>query len=190
MDVPKWFLAALHEPGTSHAWQNDGTQPYPFWADARIMKHVPTGRHLRGYFSSPPMQMCDVLPPKAQASFLREMVKQLHLFGYVPGWGDFSTVQAWTLETLTAPSFTDGPIGMSSGTEDGTVRNSWLMAIQVAQRLGYKKLSFIGCDFGDENYITMQLLMGGWVQQMKAAGLELVNLSRHSILAKHMHTEA
>ena len=122
MDVPKWFLEGLHEEEVTHAWQNDGhVAPWPFWADARIAKHVPEDRNCLG----------------------RSLQHNLHQFSFQPGWGDFSGVVGWETDYAAHPNFTDGPIGMHM--PDGSqIRNSWFYAVQVAHRLGYRRIFFAG----------------------------------------------
>lgn len=183
MDVPKWFLAELHNTETDYAWQWDTYEPWPFWSDERIRKHVPSARILRGYYRMMPGAVWDVIPEEAQDSFRRELLDHLHQFSFQPGWGDFSNVRGWEVEAGKGPSFSDGPIGMTGHGGEGQIRNSWFMAVQVAYRLGYRRLHFIGCDFLGEHYECHRLRLAPWYKLAQAAGMEWFSVSADSALA-------
>jgi hypothetical protein len=149
MDAPKWYIHQLHDAETECAWQHDDTiRPWPFWADESIAKHVQVARLGQGKTRTLPDEIWDVLPDYARAPFGRELAKNLHEFGCQPGWGDYANVRGWAFDLAGDPTF-DGSaecIGMMM------IRNSWFMAVQVAHRLGFDHLHFIGCDFHEERF--------------------------------------
>jgi hypothetical protein len=189
MDVPRWYLHGFHDADTSIAWQNDWADAWPFWADERIEKHVPEGRHHRGDYRVLPEGLYDIIPPEAHAQFHRLYVENVDQFGLQPGWGDYSNVTPWPLKMMAPPCFNGTPeIGMQA--EEGhTIRNSWFMTVQVAQRLGYRRFYFIGCDFLDEAHSVARGWLPKWCTLAKDAGLEWVTLSPDSALAEHIPAE-
>jgi len=188
MDLPKWFLHGLHTEETTHAWQNDGhIPPWPFWKEALIQKHVTDDRNCHGGYRTLPSEVWDVIPEYAVDQFRRSLLDNQHLFGLQPGWGDFSNVTGWSLEMGKPPNFTsDTPIGM---TLDGThIRNSWFMSVQVAYRLGYRRLFFIGCDFTEERFVPCRVWAEEFYRLAVDAGMEWFNLSPVSVLGEFLPT--
>lgn len=183
MDVPKWFFAELHKPETDYAWQWDIHEPWPFWNNEHIQKHVPENLCRRGYYRELPGAVWDVIPEYAQDAFRRELLDNMHQFSFQPGWGDFSNVTQWEVKAWTAPNFSDDPIGMTGLGGEGTIRNSWFMAVQVAYRLGYRRLHFIGCDFSGAHYEAHRKRLVPWYELAQAAGMEWFSLSPDSALA-------
>ena len=183
MDVPKWFFAALHDNDVEYAWQFDEHKPWTFWNDERIAKHIPANRILRGYYRTMPGEVWDVIPPEAQDAFRREFMDHLHQFSFQPGWGDFSNVVPWDVNDGGPPNFGAGRMGMTGVGGEGTIRNSWFFAVQVAARLGYKRLHFIGCDFLGEHYEAHRRRLGPWYELARAAGVEWFSVSPDSALA-------
>jgi hypothetical protein len=181
MDRAKWFLDGLHEEEVTHAWQNDGhIAPWPFWKYAEIVKHVPDDIKGHGGYRTLPDGIWDVIPEKAHIAFAKSLTHSLHQFSFQPGWGDFSSVIGHPSVYELPPSFGEGPIGMSMS--NASIRNSWFFAVQVAHRLGYRRLYFIGCDFLDRRFDRC----GAWAREFwelaRAAGHEWVNLSPDSML--------
>jgi len=190
MDYPKWFFAELHDREAAHAWQWDQHAPWPFWADERIIKHVPEERVNRGYYRAMPPEIWDVIPTEAQDAFRRELMDHMHQFSFQPGWGDFSNVRGWPMFMNRAPSYRDGPLGMKGEGEDGVIRNSWFMAVQIAARLGYRRMYFIGCDFLGDHYKHCRVRLAAWYDLARRSGLEWINVGAGSALAEHVPTIA
>ena len=182
MDVPKWFLEGLHEEEVTHAWQNDGhIAPWPFWADERIAKHVPEDRNCHGGYRHLPDEIWKVVPERYHAALGRSLQHNLHQFSFQPGWGDFSGVVGWETDYAAHPNFTDGPIGMHM--PDGSqIRNSWFYAVQVAHRLGYRRIFFAGCNFQEDRFALCGSRARYLWDLAEAAGHEWVNLSPDTAL--------
>ena len=189
MDFPKWFIGELHLAETTNAWQHDEHAPWAFWSDERIAKHIPSERILRGYYRTMPGEVYDVIPPEAQDAFRRQLLDNLHKFSFQPGWGDFSNVRGWEFHHG-GPSFSDGPIGMIGHGGDGMIRNSWFMAVQVAYRLGYRRLYFAGCDFNGDDYKPHRARLKPWYKMAQDAGMEWVCLTPESALSDVIPTRA
>jgi len=187
MDVPRWYLHGFHDADISGAWQNDWTEPWPFWADERIEKHIPNWLSHRGYYRTLPSTVYDVIPEEHHSVFHRFYMDNMSAsFGIQPGWGDYPNVTEWTPEPLGECDFTDDqPIGLKADT--GMIRNSWFLGVQVAQRLGYKRIHFIGCDFLDDSaHSTARAFLPKYCRMAADAGLEWINLSPDSELAKYI----
>jgi hypothetical protein len=180
MDFPKWFLHALHDSSNDHAWQAN-VDGWNFWKDERIAKHVPAAHNEPGIYRELPAELWDALPDKFLRPFQRELSGNLHLFGAQPGWGDYPNVVGWETTRETGPNF-GGRVGMRSMSNGAQIRNSWFMAVQVAYRLGYRRLFFIGCDFRRPEYALTRDWAREYWAAAKAAGMEWYNLSPDSAL--------
>jgi hypothetical protein len=177
MDVPKWFLEGLHEEEVTHAWQNDGhIAPWPFWKYAEIAKHVPEHTNCHGGYRRLPDEVWNVVPQSAHAALGRSLSHSIHQFGFQPGWGDFSSVTGWGVDYAGHPNFTGAPIGMYMP-DESQIRNTWFFAVQVAHRLGYRRLHFAGCDFEENRFALCEPRARHFWELAQKAGHEWVNLS-------------
>jgi hypothetical protein len=81
--------------------------------------------------------------------------------------------------------------GMGEGSHAGQrwIRSSFFYAVQVAERLGYRKIHFIGCDFNHEYYGEIRDWAGWLCGLALRAGLELVCLTPDSVLANYIPVE-
>lgn len=203
LDEPKNFMAQLmkHAP---HAWEHDKACRYwPFWADASIVKHVHSQR-LRTIVNRPlPMREIVVAinewadGAKARGELKRnarreiidavyaELGDNLATFGLQPGWGDYQNMRGWKVTAKRHPKWTgDSSLAVLKTDAGGCLYNSLLMAVQVATRLEFKTLKFIGVDLVDEGYANTGLVvtMRAWHKHAVRHGFKWVNLSPISAL--------
>jgi hypothetical protein len=199
LDEPKNFMAQLmaHAP---HAWQHDEQCRYwPFWADASIVKHVINAR-IRTIRHNP-IPVRDILDSikewclrvrrphefgMIRDAFYSELGDVVGNFGLQPGWGDYQNVRGWNVKPLRYPKwFGDGPLAvLKSRHEDGMLFNSLLMAVQVATRLGFKTIKFIGVDLVDVGYgDSLVEAMRSWHKHAVRRGITWVNLAPESRLS-------
>jgi hypothetical protein len=192
MDRAKYFQAPIRtvpkeEPDRERTWiDEDDADWWPFWNDERIAKHVPSTQAVPGNTRILPGEVYDVVPDFAKDSFSRELLDHWHLFGFQPAWGDYSNVKGWLFDNH-EPRFDDGPLGLKVANEEGgtfTLRNSWFMALQVAYRLGYRDLTFVGCDFSSPAYGCYIKYIEDICVTAQEAGLRLTTLSPASTLAE------
>lgn len=187
LDAPKYFMHGLHAPEMEHAWQNDPTvSRWRFWDDARVQIHTQDVRvEATGTFRELPEQIWDVIPDHARAAFQRELSRNLHLFGFQPSWGDCANVRGWKNEFY-------GPdpawIDFSEGDHPvvrGNTNNSMVFAVQIAHRMGYERLHFVGCDFANSDpacFGNLIALLSDWYQMACEQGKEWINHSPDSLL--------
>lgn len=64
--------------------------------------------------------------------------------------------------------------------------DSMLLAVQVAARLGFRRLEFIGCDLLDNDRWPISDVLKDWHGHAKESGIEWVNLSPISTLREWM----
>ncbi len=185
LDGVKFFQAGLAKE-SQHAWQHDGkAECWPFWADPDVTKHVSRRQMRPGSYRSLPPEIYDVIPAHVQPAFNRELLNNMHLFGLQPSWVDFVNVQGWDIFGEQPMTFTDdGRIG-----SDG-VCNSMLFAVQVAYRLGYRDLQFLGCDMLDDFNEPAANTLRKFYPAAQAAGMDWVSLSPESRLNEFLPVAA
>lgn len=188
LDEPKYYMAQLMAqcPGS---WGNDPKSRYwPFWADASIVKHV-VGARIRHIEA--PLLPLDIITKAVKArmavtgeheelrlvldAIYREVGSNLANFGLQPGWGDYQNVRGWEVKALRYPRWEDGPIAIHR------VYNSLLFAVQVATRLGFRTLKFIGVDLSEEGFASVAKIMRDWHGHAARRGYEWINLGQTSI---------
>ena len=181
LDAPKYFLDGLW-PGVSYAWHEDvNARHWSFWREPGIQKHVLAGHCRNGHVRHFPGDALEAIPAKHQPGFIRCMAGKMHEFGYQPAWGDYPNVTGWELSREQGPNFTpDGPLGL-----DG-MNNSFLFALQVAHRLGYRRLGFIGIDLLDSSYDDLVGMLEKWHALAIRYGNTWTNLSPDSKLREFM----
>lgn len=165
LDGPKFFMGALRaqtdteyrldgdgeyrriraeEPLRSHAWHSE-CEAWPFWSYAEIAKHVNITRAKRGHFRTLPDGMLDEMPSEYLRPFIDSIASSGHMLGYQPSWGDFPNVVGWECDTDNPVNF--GATGALGGTAGAAhTCNSLTFAVQVAHRLGYRQIGFVGTD--------------------------------------------
>jgi len=214
LDEPKCFMAQLmnHCP---NAWGNDpSVSAWPFWNDDSIVKHIVEGRKRTVTFVPIPFreiiaaisQWCDLFPDKlkqADGSSLSESdIKDafytafgesgIGQFGFQPGWGDYRNVRGWQVKPYVHPRWTgDGPLSsFKCGSGKSFLFNSLLAAVQVAHRLGFDTLKFIGVDLlADAGYgDSLVVAMRRWHAHAERRGYRWLNLSPVSRLREFMET--
>ena len=150
MDHPKYFMEPLVDHPT--AWTFDEkVKLWPFWAEHRVIKHVQESMLKLGtcrYFDWPvAIKAC------TSEKMLRDLYKEFHdvqdEFGWQPGWADYSSVFSWPVEADENVNFEDRPVGFSG------VRNSLMFSIQIAYRMNYRRILFVGVDLPGERYACM-----------------------------------
>jgi hypothetical protein len=103
-------------------------------------------------------------------------------------WKRHPNVQAWPYEDGPSPTWT-GTLHSGEMVKDDCDQirhNSLLLAVQIAPRLGYDRLLFIGCDMLDEALYPLSQQLHKWHQFALDAGLEWVNASPLSTLCQWM----
>lgn len=201
LDEPKCYMAQI-TPGITNSWNDDPqARPWKFWTDPAIVKHVVAKRIRTVDFVPIPFreimasmrEWADANKPDCDRTGvgfneLRDAFYEafgesgIGQFGFQPGWGDCPNVRGWETKAYRYPKWTgDGPLACwkSKDTPDGFLYNSLIAAVQIATRLGYKRLKFIGVDllpetgYGD----TLALVMEAWHKHAVKAGYEWINLS-------------
>jgi hypothetical protein len=181
LDTVKYYMAGLW-PDAMIAWSNDSTiEPWPFWADQSIRKHVLSGCTKRGTYRTLPRELIDHIPPKHRDAFNRELVSTMHLFGFQPQWGDYSTVIGWRVDKRHGPALDDALPDPVLGLEE--CPNSLLFGVQVAHQLGYRHLVFAGCDLWQDHHEEARVRLVQWSGRAKALGLRWSCLTDESFLA-------
>jgi len=183
MDAPKFFMGELMAD-SEIAWQHDnGAKCWPFWADPDIVKHVLAGRAKPGHYRNVPIDILDYVPEKFREHVKLEFAKQPHIVGYQPNWGDFPNLKTWPMDRTLPPNFSpEGPFGL----ED--LCNSWFYAVQIAHRMGFRQLNFIGCDFKLPGYAKVLEKVVRWEELARGHGFAWLNLSPESALSDVMPT--
>lgn len=114
-------------------------------------------------------------------------VPDTQLGGY---WKRHRGVRAWRYEDGPDPKFgADDPVCSGSMLKDDCDQirhNSLLFAVQIAPRLGYDRLLFIGCDLLDEGLFPISDQLRRWHVHAEAARIEWVNASPLSTLCSWM----
>jgi hypothetical protein len=191
LDTPQHFLAPQSQADI--AWGNDArANHWPFWSAAWLPKHVSDTACKTGYIR--PQIPYEVLERMGtvERECLNEISKEDPMFsGWQPGWMDYPNVTGWEVIPQDPPNFTeDGPIGLwSQAAADAgydAVRHSMLFGIQLAARLGYRRLMFIGCDLHGDRFPVQRATMREWWPQARDAGMEWANLSPTSALAEFL----
>lgn len=109
---------------------------------------------------------------------------------FAPYWRKYPRVCEWEYEVGNLPTFSVLQLGTP---EPGPFvtgplpRNySLLFAVQVAPRLGFDRLIFIGCDLLDNELHPIADVLKLWHPLARKAGIEWLNASRMSILGEWM----
>lgn len=192
LDACKYFMHGLHAPGVDNAWQDDdGAERWPFWEDESIQIHTQAARVVSGAYRHLPEEIWEAIPARAMGAFQRELSRNLHLFGFQPSWGDCPNVRGWEIgQDLTDHwnvrfDDTDAPLWRTE------LNNTMIFAVQIAHRMGYDRLHFLGCDFtGDAGgYAHLLQILSDWYHIAQDQGMEWFNLSPVSKLAVAFNQE-
>ena len=182
LDVPKFYFEPIHDDGEDGiCWAGDDKcRHWPFWLDTSIMTHTTKHRLQPMKYKTIPPEVVDVIPDHLLPAFTREMIKAHHAMGFQPTWADYPPHRAWPLMSSDGVNFEpEGPIGL-----DG-ICNSLFFGIQIAHRLGFKRLEFIGVDMnGSDHYQPQRELMAKWWKLAQGYGYEWVNLGEGSSLCE------
>jgi hypothetical protein len=200
LDLPKYFLAPLMGR-YDIAWQNDKrSRVWPFWSDPNVIKHVAAGRKRNGFVRMIPVDLFDRLPEHLQKwrePMKDALLEQHHEIGFQPGWADYPNVRGWHVVTPPGKVFAEGtppdPLPQDRPNFDDPskplqmngVRNSLIMAVQIAHLLGYTRLYFAGIDLRESGYEVVIETLQQWHCESKA---EWINLAPKSALAKFLPT--
>lgn len=212
LDEPKCFMAQLMNH-CANAWGNDDRARYwPFWNDDSVCKHVLEKRRRTVDYIPMPFkdimaamrEWCDanaakLTPGDYDFAEIRDSFYEAYgehgagMHGFQPGWGDYRNVTGWEVKAYRHPRWTgDGPLAVwKSQTDPGAfLFNSLLVAVQIATRLGYDELRFIGVDLMKETGYgdTLTVVMKAWHKHAAKHGYEWVNLSPVSRLAEFVPT--
>lgn len=214
LDEPKCFMAQL-TGGVPNSWVDDpNARPWKFWTDPNLVKHVVAKRMRTVEFVPMPfreivesmrewadrnVETCErtgVGFNEIRDAFYEAFGESgIGQFGFQPGWGDYPNVRGWETKAYRKPKWTgNGPLACwkSKETPDGFLFNSLLAAVQVATRLGFKRLKFIGVDLLPESGYgdTLAIVMREWHADAVKHGYEWVNLSPVSRLAEFVPSPA
>ena len=123
----------------------------------------------------------------------RRFYKHVPKLEHPSDWRKCPNVYFWPYADCADPTF-NGELPVSSGPLrktncDDRRHNSMLLAVQIAPRLGFDRLLFIGCDLLDASMYPVSDVLCGWWPAAKAAGIEWVNLSPISTLCEWMPTK-
>lgn len=176
IDPPKYFGdVRLPYPG---AWPQD---PQCEWWDALgakdLQKHVPSDRNRGGYwrFEGDMLKQHDSMEWDELLIAMGKLSDRPDLIGYQPGWGDYRNVHGWPYNRRCQASYLKhGPFGA-----DGEpINKTPVFAVQVAHRLGYKRILFAGVDLADNEPMTRCVeFMKVLAERSAAAGCEWFNVS-------------
>lgn len=191
LDDPKYYMAQLMA-NAPHAWEHDkSAEHWPFWTDTNLVKHVPESKIRTVTNLIMPVneiiEAIDLWAGKTKTSrqqvasikkaFYGTLGEQYSQFGLQPGWGDYTNVRGWKIRRNNKPDWTD-----SQFVNIPRVFNSLFMAIQVAVKLGYRQLRFIGVDLDQEFYESVIVFVKRWAKDAAKNGIEWVNHSPKSAL--------
>lgn len=198
LDEPKYFMAQLMADAP-HAWEHDPSAEYwPFWTDPNLVKHIPQSKmRTLTNLIMPVNEIIEAIDVWAKcnnaktrtvntikAAFYGTLGEQYSQFGLQPGWGDYTNTRGWGIKRSNTPAwFADGPIAIPK------VFNSLFMAVQVATRLGYRKLRFIGVELDQDFYDSVLVFMRRWHKDAAKNGIEWVNHSAQSTLRQFVTTD-
>lgn len=199
--APKHFVTIdsahfFNSPVNDHriAWQNDPqARHWPFWSDAGIAKHVSEVDAVPGRYRPFPMQRALEAtrlanhPDKVKAALLENFDWIQNHYGHIPNWGDYSGIVPWRVVIGAPPRFDCGSEDRIIG--NGGMRNSVFTAVQVAARLGYRRIGFVGV-FDGEGYEQHRERLAAWYPQALAAGVEWFNIDGGSMLGSVLPTLA
>lgn len=191
LDDPKYYMTQLMAD-SPHAWEHDPNAAYwPFWTDPNLVKHVPKSKmRTLTNLIMPINEIIEAIDDWAACTkahknrvntikkyFYGTLGEQYSQFGLQPGWGDYHNVRGWDIKRNNKPDWSaDGAIAIPK------VFNSLFMAIQVAVRLGYKHLRFIGVDLDQDFYDSVIVFMQRWHKDAARNGIEWTNHSAVSNL--------
>lgn len=191
LDEPKYYMAQLMAD-SPHAWEHDPDAEYwPFWTDPNLVKHVPQSKmRTLTNLIMPVNEIIEAIDVWGKATnaktrrintikkyFYGTLGEQYSQFGLQPGWGDYHNVRGWDLKRNNKPEwFGEGPIAIPK------VFNSLFMAIQIATKMGYRHIRFIGVDLDQELYKSVIVFMKRWHRDAERNGIEWVNHSATSAL--------
>lgn len=192
LDEPKYYMTQLAE-NSPHAWEHDkNAEHWPFWTDINLVKHVPQAK-LRT-MTNRIMPVGEIIAAieewgereKANKRrvntikkyFYATLGEQYSQFGLQPGWADYHNVKGYKIGRKVKPDWfgEDAPIQIPR------VFNSLFMALQVATRLGYRQLRFIGVDLDQEFYDSAIVFLKRWHLDAYKNGIEWINHSPQSSL--------
>ena len=150
----------------------DKARQFPKY-DGKVPVHVPGSQYYKGWN---PMED----GPKGDMDLMFLMMTRK--IEWAPGWADFSNVHAYQTSWEQMPTFGghDGPIGL------GRVMNSLIFAVQVLDRLGYRRLHFAGCDVHELAYAQVVQAMEWMTSEAKNAGHEWTVTTEYSRLSQFM----
>jgi len=104
-------------------------------------------------------------------------------------WTQYPNVRVWPYEDRVDPCFDESrPIasgGLRKSNVDDVWHNSLLFALQLAPRLGFSRIEFVGVDLLGGLAVVSDYLRT-WHPLARAAGIEWVNLSPISTLCEWM----
>jgi hypothetical protein len=132
----------------------------------------------------------------ASEYFPHEWAEHDTLTRHVPdsqeGWPEHERTRRWEIVNGLEPSFERGPLtsgslgmrGRMVGRYSGIYHCSALMAVQVAHRLGYRDLCFVGCDFTDPLLAPVVDVLEEWHVLAGRLGFNWLNLSPLSHLQR------
>jgi hypothetical protein len=193
LDTPKYFMEPLGKAET--AWHLDEkARPWPFWASADLVKHVPQVAAKNGHVRPMiPYEVLAKLPDHDRKCIEDVFLENPSLVGYQPGWLDYPNVRAWDVVPQSPPNFgTDGELGLwsqaASDADFDAVRHSLLFAVQLVARHGFKRVEFIGCDLLGKRFPVQRATMREWMPLAESHGIEWVNLGAGSALGDFMPT--
>ncbi len=185
-DDAKFYLEGLHRAETLHAWQHDPRcKHWHFWKDGSVPKHVPADRNQHGGYRQIPDGVWEAMPQRYHAQFAKSITFNQHQWGLQPNWGDFPGCVGHEVKYIDLPNFSDtGPIGLSIDGPKGRIpmRNSFFFTVQVAHRLGFRRLFFAGVDFLDNRFKLSADRARVTYERAKPHGHEWFNLSSNSEL--------
>ena len=173
---PTIVIAGAGPSAVQHEWHSD----VPIMAVSGGYRYVPRMDH----FASLDKVMC----------FPEWMTNSTRCIKHVPDWSNESEwlkcpqVHSWQYEEGDAPNFVTGPIRagtLRKSNVDDTWHNSLLFAVQVAPRLGFERLVFVGVDLLGPLVVVSDYLQR-WYPIAAREGIEWVNASPLSTLCEWM----
>lgn len=198
LDEPKYYMAQLMA-NAPHAWEHDkSAEHWPFWTDINLVKHVPEAKlRTMKNLIMPVNEIILAIDEWAEASgahknrvnnikkhFYATLGEEYSQFGLQPGWADYHNVRGYKIGRKPKPDwFGDGPIQIPRAF------NSLFMAVQVATRLGYRHLRFIGVDLDQEFYKSVIVILKRWHLDADRNDIVWVNNSPQSELREFVRND-
>jgi len=169
------------------ATQYDFAQGYPIMAVSSGYKFVPEMAHFVSM--DKPMMFPSWL---TDSDKFTKHVPDTALGQY---WKKHPNVRAWYYKDGPGPCFRKSAEGIDFAVRSGSMvkddcdqtrHNSLLRAVQIAPRLGFNRLLFIGVDLLDEGLAPLSEELRLWYEQAKTWGIQWVNASPISRLCEWM----